>query len=217
MKRGFTLIELLIVVAIIAILAAIAIPNFLQAQIRAKISRANNDLRNIGTALESYYVDHNAYPPHNDEWWLFIGHSAITGAGRPPEWFQPMEFLTTPIAYITTLSADPFAHAPQDPSYNYPYRYIVPTQHSLQQDQDQDPLYLGTRRTMGQWMAWSCGPDLFSHIAQELLAIRWGGATVDSFNESFIDRVYDPTNGIESSGDIYRSQLRPDGGAPPRP
>lgn len=215
MNKGFTLIELLIVVAIIAILAAIAIPNFLQAQVRAKISRANNDLRNIATALESYYVDHNAYPPHNDEWWLYIGHSGITGEGRGDEWFQPMEFLTTPISYITTLSADPFAHAPQDPSFNYPYRYIVPRQPYPIDGQSQ--IYYDIRPYVGEWMVWSQGPDIFSYIAQELLAIRWGGATAQSFNESFIDRIYDPTNGVQSSGDIYRSQLRPDGGPPPRP
>ena len=59
---AFTLIELLIVVAIIAILAAIAVPNFLEAQIRSKISRAQSDMRSIATALESYRVDQNSYP-----------------------------------------------------------------------------------------------------------------------------------------------------------
>lgn len=62
-KLGFTLIELLIVVAIIAILAAIAVPNFLEAQVRAKVSRAKSDLRTIATAMESYGVDHNVAPP----------------------------------------------------------------------------------------------------------------------------------------------------------
>ena len=55
--KAFTLIELLIVVAIIAILAAIAVPNFLEAQTRSKISRVRSDLRSLATALESYCVD----------------------------------------------------------------------------------------------------------------------------------------------------------------
>jgi prepilin-type N-terminal cleavage/methylation domain-containing protein len=62
MKKGFTLIELLIVVAIIAILAAIAVPNFLEAQVRSKVSRVQADQRSMATALASYYVDNNGYP-----------------------------------------------------------------------------------------------------------------------------------------------------------
>ncbi|MBN1477342.1 prepilin-type N-terminal cleavage/methylation domain-containing protein, partial [Candidatus Sumerlaeota bacterium] len=61
--RAFTLIELLIVVAIIAILAAIAVPNFLEAQTRAKVSRVKADIRSVATALEAYIVDYNMYPP----------------------------------------------------------------------------------------------------------------------------------------------------------
>ena len=55
-SKGFTLIELLIVVAIIAILAAIAIPNFLAAQVRAKVSHAKAEMRTLTAALESYYT-----------------------------------------------------------------------------------------------------------------------------------------------------------------
>src|SRR6186713_1738012 len=63
---AFTLIELLIVVAIIAILAAIAVPNFLEAQTRAKVSRVRNDLRALATGIESYRVDNNSYPDGTD-------------------------------------------------------------------------------------------------------------------------------------------------------
>ncbi|HPA46471.1 MAG TPA: prepilin-type N-terminal cleavage/methylation domain-containing protein, partial [bacterium] len=62
-KAAFTLIELLIVVAIIGILAAIAVPNFMNARMRASVSRAQSDLRNLSVALESYRLDNNHYPP----------------------------------------------------------------------------------------------------------------------------------------------------------
>jgi type II secretion system protein G len=65
MKRahgGFTLIELLIVVAIIGVIAAIAIPNLLNAIDRGKQKRSMVDMRSIGTAVESYAVENNYYP-----------------------------------------------------------------------------------------------------------------------------------------------------------
>jgi type II secretion system protein G len=61
--KGFTLIELLIVVAIIGIIVAIAIPNLLNAIQRAKQKRTMGDMRSAGTAAESYSIDFNAYPP----------------------------------------------------------------------------------------------------------------------------------------------------------
>ncbi len=102
-QRGFTLIELLIVVAIIAILAAIAVPNFLEAQTRSKVSRAKADLRTLNTALETYRVDYNGYPYITDltsgEW--------LMPAGFPPNRDSPAG-LTTPIAYLTSALYDPF-------------------------------------------------------------------------------------------------------------
>ncbi len=93
MKRAFTLIELLIVVAIIAILAAIAVPNFLEAQTRAKVSRCKSDLRSLATALESYCADNSRYPfdrlPYGFPWY-------------------PTDIISTPIPYITAVPNDLF-------------------------------------------------------------------------------------------------------------
>jgi type II secretion system protein G len=61
-SRGFTLVELLIVVAIIGMIAAIAIPNLLNAVDKGKQKRTMSDMRAIGTAIESYAVDNAAYP-----------------------------------------------------------------------------------------------------------------------------------------------------------
>jgi type II secretion system protein G len=72
--KGFTLIELLIVVAIIGIIAAIAIPNLLNAIDRGKQKRTMADMRSVGTAIESYAVDNNFYPKNMSN----VGAAGIT-------------------------------------------------------------------------------------------------------------------------------------------
>lgn len=62
MKKGFTLIELLVVIGIIAMLVAIAIPNFLSARQRASDARKKGDMAALKTALRLYYNDYNTYP-----------------------------------------------------------------------------------------------------------------------------------------------------------
>ena len=93
-KKGFTLIELLLVVAIIAILAAIAVPNYLEAQTRSKVSRAKSDLSTVRLALEAYAVNHNSYPHVVSSVW----HSSLLDI--------PM--ITTPVAFLQSLLSDPF-------------------------------------------------------------------------------------------------------------
>jgi len=107
MVQGFTLIELLVVVAIIAILAAIALPNFLEAQTRSKVSRVKADLRILKTALEAYNMDANYYPYCEDN---------LRG-------LQALGQLTTPVAYVSTANLkDPFIGMATDiiyPQYKY--------------------------------------------------------------------------------------------------
>jgi general secretion pathway protein G len=66
-QKAFTSIELLIVIAIILILIAIALPNFLEAQIRAKITKAKGELRSINIAMQEYYLEFDIYPPENEQ------------------------------------------------------------------------------------------------------------------------------------------------------
>jgi prepilin-type N-terminal cleavage/methylation domain-containing protein len=106
-RKGFTLIELLIVVAIIAILAAIAVPNFLEAQTRAKVTSALANDRNIATACEAYRIDNRGSLP-NVTWpdiggqpWYVISH-----------WYADRYWyhisLSTPVAYMTSVPEDRF-------------------------------------------------------------------------------------------------------------
>ena len=62
-KEGFTLVEILIVVGIVALLAAIAIPNLLRAKVSANDASAKATLKTIATVLENYYSINNIYPP----------------------------------------------------------------------------------------------------------------------------------------------------------
>jgi type II secretion system protein G len=61
-ERGFTLIEMMIVVAIIAILVAILVPNFMRARAQAQTAACEANLKEIATALELYQTDHEQYP-----------------------------------------------------------------------------------------------------------------------------------------------------------
>lgn len=92
-ERGFTLIELMIVVAIIAILAGILIPNFVNARAQAQTAACESNLRSIATALELYYADNQVYP---------------TAADVP---VQPSLLTANGVAYLNNTPKDPAAQA----------------------------------------------------------------------------------------------------------
>lgn len=135
--RAFTLIELLIVVAIIGILAAIAVPNFLNAQIRARVARVQADARSTATALESYRIDNNSYP--------------IDATNRFP---IGLNMLTTPVAYIGQPPADPFVIAHKDLSG----QDLVGPYLEMGTDTPSDQFGEAPRR-LGTWSLSGAGPD----------------------------------------------------------
>lgn len=190
-KSAFTLIELLIVVAIIGILAAIAIPNFLNAQTRAKVSRAMADLRTIATGIEAYSVDWNIYP-------LNDGRYGTTPNG-----------LTTPIQYFTLKPFDPFALQAYDERglgydedakfYSY-HRIVTLTQAIFPLDPpdaiDTPGANEGAFERYGKWNQLSIGPDQRYADGTDF----WGNVPYS------FDIPYDPTNGLTSWGNIIMTQ-----------
>ena len=195
LKKGFTLIELLIVVAIIAILAAIALPNFLEAQVRSKVSRQQSNMRTVATVLESYMVDHNHYPPVTD-----IVNGTWSAAER---WKIYPGTLTTPIAYLSSNAPleDVFRLAH---SFNSKLAYQImylPTFYYSDEYSGAASIYPYQYNMYGMWVIRSAGPDTFY---QNMPGDRgdYGTGASGQWNRA----SYDPTNGTVSAGDIYRSQ-----------
>lgn len=190
--RGFTLIELLIVVAIIAILAAIAVPNFMEAQVRAKVSRTKTDLRSLAVALESYRTDSNLYPP--------VGNTSFpsTFDVLTPFTYR-LKAITSPVAYITTLPHDPFARAGQpegnglpfiDPAYSYAPGNLY---------FGSAPLFGGNTFRGSVFSVSGRGPDryiLFGNYCMAHPTAQSDGALARG--------SYDATNGTISEGDVIR-------------
>lgn len=181
--KAFTLIELLIVVAIIAILAAIAIPNFLESQTRAKIARTKADIRTIATGLEEYAVDNNAYPPH-----LLPDTSEVP---YPNRYF----YLTTPIPYMTSIPArDVFYRFYETTAgsggewISYTNFFSFPTSNAA-----------ASLAPVHRWLLRSRGPDGLSEPNSVRNAYLGTGLAAGP------SWVYDPTNGSISQGDISRT------------
>jgi len=212
-RRGFTLIELLIVVAIIAILAAIAVPNFLEAQTRAKVSRVKSDMRSMATALESYRIDWNLYPYDGYNY-----NMATANQDRYEYWYLPLE-LSTPVAYFTSVSlVDPFRSVVNPGNQHFQYmdvRYIGTDStwgtpyDSIQTTAPGSSTQLGNVRTeWGGWRLNSAGPDrTYGPTGSTTPAGTWPG--ISAYPDCPVP--YDATNGTTSRGDIQRSQTAPNG------
>ena len=209
MKKAFTLIELLIVVAIIAILAAIAVPNFLEAQTRAKIARVVSDMRTINTAFETYRIDHNNIPMHGT--YNRNANGQLTVGSRYIYVLDPI-VVTTPISYINSEAVlmDSFqSKLYQGPnvsktSANYALGRLAYTSYSQKTVPEGGIIPEASKRLgyerYGGWRMTSAGPDNAQFNEQlppegDPLSRIQASKTVP----------YDPSNGTISVGDIIRT------------
>jgi len=195
--RAFTLIELLIVVAIIAILAAIAVPNFLEAQTRSKVARVKSDMRTMATAIESYSVDYTRVPrgEYEIQFTAAGGSDKYSGTTMSERAMICQRRLTTPVAYLTSLPDDPFMlNSKLQSGITHTSDLYIYHSHTW------DGGILSISKNAGYtWSLHSYGPARENaqsgHVGRVLTGLGWANELVP----------YDSTNGTISYGQIYRT------------
>ncbi|HQO33767.1 MAG TPA: type II secretion system protein [bacterium] len=188
-RNAFTLIELLIVVAIIGVLAAIAVPNFLNAQVRAKVAKTEAEMKTYVTACEMYRLDNGKYFPH-------------------PQGHFPWQnkYLTTPTAYCASVPRDLFQDVvrPDESAWNlafgeYHMETIYNPDGTFFWEGAMDPRKRVPNNPEDLQRALSGKPyayELWSIGPNEKLDYYVSGSGIDGFI------YYRPSNGIKSTGDI---------------
>lgn len=181
-KRGFTLIELLIVVAIIGVLAAIAVPNFLNAQLRAKIARTDSDLKALSTAIDSYFIDNNKHPPN-------FSHLTVD-----------LKSLTTPVSYIASVSFRDIFKAEQGNTGNNKESYLYFNYFYEPKGPGNwiNAINRPDLSTKGYCLS-SWGPDRWQDAIEWLYVLNKDGNPYGARS-----LAYNASNGLVSKGDIGR-------------
>ena len=200
--QGFTLIELLIVVAIIGILAAIAVPNFLNAQTRASVAQVVSNMKALSTAMMCYQADQGSFPLHPPAHLTNIWGNSLT---TPVSYIatEPLDIFQNYQTSATTSMFTPPGQAKGRPALHPEPFYTVSGGAYGHPGIDKNIPAIGSGVDSDLTMRFIDAPDLFAAARANYLTGRYivsvGPDSVHNY-----PGTYNATNGTRSSGDIIR-------------